>query len=468
MADLLSSALTIGRALVTWYTQNQEAKERCSFLVPSITIIESSLTSIGVARTQKKLDLDEKSLQSLDVAVEQTFMCVRDILVITQLFDGKKKKSFLGKFLFNPASMLEDIAKKRGDLQYCMQMLSICMQTSTFLKSVSPSAPSVATATGVMTPTHAAQAPNDAKSVMTAVLHDSEARAFWMSNFENATSTPYSFFKRKLEVALNNGVSYDAQTSQAIQLNVDPESKEKVLFFVYQKWVNNNSTLRGALAACAQDIVQAPVVVGEVKASVSSEVKSPTATPTPSVAPAAVTPTSTVTPRGPMTPLAADVFAPPPPAAAVTPFKPTIRGAADPENPPADLEFIWSDPNIDKDWNADLVVALETAGRKWLPFDSASEVVSWFTAHPEFLRSPKLRIMSNNRIYNMEADYSTTSASMEICTHLRKKRSLLPVLIYCGYTIDNALKVAAQLRKTKATNDEEVATRYAKGEPIDW
>jgi hypothetical protein len=57
---------------------------------------------------------------------------------------------------------------------------------------------------------------------------------------------------------------------------------------------------------------------------------------------------------------------------------------------------------------------------------------------------------------------------LDIVTHLRKKRAMIPVLIYCGGTLPHAQTIAATLRKTKATDDEEVAMKFAKGEPIDF
>jgi hypothetical protein len=162
--------------------------------------------------------------------------------------------------------------------------------------------------------------------------------------------------------------------------------------------VVSSQGLRAAVTAASTDIIAAPVVnpppsaaphdgvpptydeaVTEVTEGVAAiEMKSPAVA-------AEVTPSPS-----------------PPPPAAVTPAK-LIDGAANPENPPLDLQLIWSDPNIDKDWNAASVDEFKEKGLKWLAFESATEVVAWFTQHPQFLRSDKLRVMSNNRIYTVSA-----------------------------------------------------------------
>jgi hypothetical protein len=112
--------------------------------------------------------------------------------------------------------MLDDIAKKRSDLQYCVQMVSICMQTSTFLKAHAPAAPVVNKAIGV-SPAHT----TEQKDIFAMALADNEARAFWMSNFDSATTVvPWTIFYSKLCIAFNKGAPYDVNTSQAIKLNV--------------------------------------------------------------------------------------------------------------------------------------------------------------------------------------------------------------------------------------------------------
>jgi hypothetical protein len=49
---------------------------------------------------------------------EQTFLCVRDILDIIKIHGARKNGLF-----FRPGKLLDDIASKRGDLQYCLQMV---------------------------------------------------------------------------------------------------------------------------------------------------------------------------------------------------------------------------------------------------------------------------------------------------------------------------------------------------------
>jgi hypothetical protein len=65
----------------------------------------------------------------------------------------------------------------------------------------------------------------------------------------------------------------------------------------------------------------------------------------------------------------------------------------------------------------------------------------------------------------MEADYTTMSAALNICNYLRRRRSMLPVLIYCGQTIADArqLLTTAKLRKTAATDCPVAARKFAKG-----
>jgi hypothetical protein len=134
--------------------------------------------------------------------------------------------------------------------------------------------------------------------------------------------------------------------------------------------VNTNNGIRGALKEAAQDVIQAPVVVVPIKRGVPSvETKIPSAaTPTASPTSVSSTTSSITSPvSSPSTPSAS-----PPPPAASSPSSGNIRGAADPENPPAELELIWSDPNIDKAWNEPFVNALAAGGHKWLPFESVT------------------------------------------------------------------------------------------------
>jgi hypothetical protein len=50
------------------YNDNKEAKEKCSFLFPSMTLLQTSLGAIKEAREKKALE-DRPLLQSLDAAV---------------------------------------------------------------------------------------------------------------------------------------------------------------------------------------------------------------------------------------------------------------------------------------------------------------------------------------------------------------------------------------------------------------
>jgi hypothetical protein len=141
--------------------------------------------------------------------------------------------------------------------------------------------------------------------------------------------------------------------------------------------------------------------------------------------------------------------------------------------------LIWVDPNPGN--NSTIVDKCKQKGLVVLQVDTAKDAIAYLEAeeqsHPKadrqekaVLRSNKLRCLSNNKIYSMEKDFSDMSAAEELIRFLRKKRSQVPVLIYCGYTLPKAKKFLedGKYPLCYATDNTNEAETYATGGHCDW
>jgi hypothetical protein len=197
-------------------------------------------------------------------------------------------------------------------------------------------------------------------SSMVSSINDPEARTFWLSNYGEQMTVPYSM----LIAMLAGGFGpFDRITLDTLKMILDEEKKDQVTLYQFQKWVASAGSLRIAIAEASSDL--------------SSKVMA---------AAAPVTAPSTSVGSG---------------GISTTSGSAGITGTVSKESPPPDLMCIWADPNHST-WNSETVGKLTNEfGVKLLLCDNAREAVAFLESHPEYLRSPSLRLMSNNRIYDV-------------------------------------------------------------------
>lgn len=262
-----------------------------------------------------------------------------------------------------------------------------------------------------------------------------DARPFWTNHFgPDVPSVAWAKFEDAVKSAGDVFGTPNAEDMDVIRLCLDEDKDGTIAIWELAKWVGAG-TLREAVYRDKE------AAKAEAKVTASGEPGEPCAVVSVAMAP---------------------------------PASPARAEGEEADSPLPDI--IWVDPHPDN--NEDIIQdCVEKKGLAIACVDTAKEAIEIFKANRELLHSPTLRCISNNYKWELDVEgksqkESKLSAAEELIRFLRRSRSNIPVLIYCGRTYDHAqafIKAEPRIcRRVRATQEYEDAEQFAFVGPVGW
>jgi len=373
--------------------------------------------------------------QALQPPLMLTFQCVKDILDLLNKLEKVQKKTF--NFFLSPQNVYDKLMDKETYLDRCVTLINFSITAIRFAKEHhTPNSPK---------PEMKDSNGNPIKTAVTMFLENNEEAAlFWHNYFGEKICVAWSDMAAAVTKSKAFG-EMDQESLFVLQLQLDENKDGNISLYEFANFVGTNKLADALVQAAGSE--SADVIKAQAQAQNG---KKPT-------------PLSPTTPK-PKAELKVN-------GAGKSPAKSVGSG------PLPDL--IWVDPNPVH--NAEIVKKLEVKGHRVLQVPTSKDAITFLEGEEQqwpkmerqekaLLRSTTLRCLSNNKIYKMEEEFSTMSAAEELIRFLRKKRSPVPVLIYCGYTLPGAKKFLADGKYPlcNATDNAPEAEAYATFGKADW
>lgn len=383
---------------------NEQLRGECKRLTETMSVIGHLLDDIS------KLPQKHPSLQS---AFRLTKQIADDISrALARLVQKPQKKGIAGTVTYHfqrlqTQSRAKEIVKELQSQEEMLHKAMVILTTSMTAANLSLASAAAAAAAANISEEEKKMSP------VRMILGASEdACKFWTTHFgEEAASVSWSQFEEALKKA---GVyaTLNEEDLVVIRLYLDENKDGSITTYEMAKWVGSGS-LKEALDRDKK------AAAGDAKTTAAGE----------------------------------------PGVAAGT-------GEGEEGEPPLP-DLIWVDPHPEN--NEDIIADCVKRRLTVVCVDTAADATAIFKAKPELLRSQTVRCITNNYKWELngegEKKDANLSAAEELIRFLRRRRSNIPVLIYCGSTYDLAqafLKAdPVAYRNCRATRDYADAEKFA-------